>query len=176
MMRSLSLSCLVLASALAASFRAIPCPAQVVTPPPIARIPSIAITGPQGEHAEIDEAQLQTMNRRTVTVRNGHTGVAEDYEGVLLSDLLAQVGAPHPLKGAAFADYIVAEGADHYRVVLSLAEVTPSFHPGDVLVADRFDGQPLSNVEGPFKLVVSEDKLPARWINNLVSIRLTQAQ
>lgn len=176
MKRSIPLTCLVLGwTLLAPLYRAERCFAQADPAAPIAQIPGIALTGAQGQHAVVDAAQLQTMNRRSVTVRNGHTGVTEDYEGVRLSDLLARIGAPSPLKGNAFAEYVVAEGADHYRVVLSLAEVTSSFHPGEVLVADRCDGQPLGDDQGPFKLIVSEDKLPSRWVHNLVSITLAQA-
>jgi hypothetical protein len=69
------------------------------------------------------------------------------------------------------AGYIVAEGADKYRAVYSLAEVDPAFHAGTVIVADREDGQPMAK-DGPFKLVNTEDKRPARWVRNLVSIQM----
>jgi hypothetical protein len=46
-------------------------------------------------------------------------------------------------------------------IVLSLAEVDSSFHGGQVLVADTRDGHPLAD-SGPFELIVSDDKRPAR--------------
>jgi hypothetical protein len=177
MKRSSPLACLVLGwTLLAPPYSTEPCFAQAEPATPVAQIPGIALTGAQGQHAVIDAAQLQTMNRRSVVVRNRQTGVTEDYEGVLLSDLLTRIGAPNQLKGSALANYVVAEGADHYRVVLSLAEVVSSFHPGEVIVADRCDGQPLGEDQGPFKLIVSDDKLPSRWVHNLVSITLAQAK
>jgi hypothetical protein len=36
------------------------------------------------------------------------------------------------------------------------------------------DGKPLDAHSGPFKLVVSEDKRPARSVRNLVSIELKE--
>ena len=37
--------------------------------------------------------------------------------------------------------YLVATGSDGYSVILSLAEVDPSFHEGQVLVVDARDSQ-----------------------------------
>jgi len=88
------------------------------------------------------------------------------------------MGAPlgKELHGEALANYIVATGSDGYQAVLALAEVDPSFHPGEVLVADTMDGKPLDAHSGPLKLVVTEDKRPARSVRNLVSIELKSAQ
>jgi len=111
-------------------------------------------------------------------MHNPHTNADESYSGVRLFDLLAKVGAPlgNELRGKALANYVVAKGSDGYRVVLALGEVDPSFHPGEVLVADSMNGQPLDAHSGPFKLVVTEDKRPARSVRNLVSIELKEAQ
>lgn len=76
------------------------------------------------------------------------------------------------LRGKALAQYIVASGTDGYQTVLALGEVDPSFHPGEVVVADTMDGQPLDAHSGPLKLVVTEDKHPARSVRNLVEIEL----
>jgi hypothetical protein len=131
-------------------------------------------------HAEIwlKPADLKAMPRKTVVIHNGHTDADEKYEGVLLADLLTKYGAPvgKDLHGIALAYYIVATGADRYKAVFSLAELDPSFHPGDVLVADTLDGKELEARSGPFKLVVTEDKRPARGVRNLVSLRLLGAE
>jgi hypothetical protein len=50
-----------------------------------------------------------------------------------------------------------------YRAVFALAESDPSFHAGEV-VADAMDGKPLDTGSGPFKLVITEDKRPARSV------------
>jgi len=55
-------------------------------------------------------------------------------------------------------------GADGYQVVLALAEIDPTFHLGEVLVADTMNGKPLDEHCGPFKLLVTEDKRPARSV------------
>lgn len=133
---------------------------------------------PFHENTRISPAEFKTLPHTTVTVHNAHSNADEKYEGVLLGDLLTKYGAPlgKELHGVALAAYIVASGADGYVAVFSLAEVDPSFHPGDVLVADTMDGKALDARSGPLKLVVTEDKCPARGVRNLVSLELKIAK
>jgi hypothetical protein len=122
-------------------------------------------------------AEFRALPHVTVTVHNAHADAEETYSGVPLAALLAKLDAPlgEHLRGKALASYIVATGSDGYSVVLSIAEADPSFHGGEILVADTRDGQPLGK-SGPFQLIVSEDKRPARWVHNLVSISLQDAR
>lgn len=114
------------------------------------------------------------MPHITVTIHNAHSNADETYSGVRLVDLLANMGTPagNNLRGKALAQYIVASGSDGYQTVLSLGEVDPAFHPGEVLVTDAMEGKPLDSHSGPLKLVVTEDKQPARSVRNLVQIEL----
>ena len=123
-------------------------------------------------------AELKALPHTSVTFHNAHTNADETYAGVRLADLLAKMGAPlgSDLRGKALSDYVVATGSDGYKAVLALGEVDPSFHPGEVIVADTMEGKPLDAHSGPFKLVVTEDKRPARSVRNLVSIELKSAQ
>jgi hypothetical protein len=118
--------------------------------------------------------ELKSMPHVTVVFHNTHTNSEETYSGVRLADLLAKVGAPlgSELRGEALTNFVVATGADGYKAVLALAEVDPGFHPGEVVVADTMDGKPLDAHSGPLKLVVTEDKRPARSVRNLTDIEL----
>ncbi len=111
------------------------------------------------------------MPHKSVSVYNQHTKAHETYSGVPLADLLGKVAAPlgESVRGKAFLIGVVAEGMDHYSVLYALAEVDPSIHTGDVIVADSMDGQKLGK-DGAFKMVSSEEKRPARWVRNLTSI------
>ena len=123
-------------------------------------------------------SDLKALPRSTVAVHNEHSKADETYSGVRLADVLAKMGAPlgHDLRGAALSAYLVATGSDGYVAVLALAEVDPTFHSGEVIIADTMNGAPLDPKSGPFKLVVTEDKRPARWVRNLVSIELKSAK
>lgn len=122
-------------------------------------------------------SELKALPRTTITVHNEHSNAGETYAGVRVSDLLAKMNVPlgKDLRGAVLTSYVVASGSDGYQALIALAEVDPSFHNGEVIVADTMNGQPLDAKSGPFKLVVTEDKRPARWVRNLVSIELKSA-
>jgi hypothetical protein len=122
-------------------------------------------------------ADLKALPHVTVTFHNTHTNADETYSGVRLAELLAKLGTPlgADLRGKALANYVVATGSDGYQSVIALGEIDPSFHPGEVIVADAMDGKSLDPHSGPFKLVVTEDKRPARSVRNLVSIELKSA-
>jgi len=133
---------------------------------------------PFKEEFTVKAAELKAMPRKTVTVHNAHSNADETYEGVEVEELLRKYGAPlgKELHGYALAYYVVATGSDGYEAVLSLGEVDTSFHPGDVIVADTMNGKPLDARNGPFKLVVTEDKRPARSVRNLVGLQMKVAQ
>ena len=120
---------------------------------------------------------LKPLPHKTVTVHNPHTNADETYSGVPLIELLEKEGVPHghDIRGKWLSAYLVATGSDGYKAVITLAEADPEFHPGDILVADWMDGKPLDAKTGPFRLVVTEDKRPARSVHNLVSIELKMA-
>jgi hypothetical protein len=132
---------------------------------------------PYHEDFLVKPGDFKSLPHTTLTIHNGHSNRDESYSGVLLVQLLAKAGAPlgKELRGIALSSYLVATGSDGYQVVLSLAEVDPAFHPGTVLVADSLNGQPLDAKSGPYKLVVSEDKRPARCVRNLTTLEIKSA-
>src|SRR5665213_2794544 len=123
---------------------------------------TLKLTGPAGQTATLSAADLAKMPQVRFTF-DAH-GQKHDYEGPLLIDLLAKVGAPtgKALGGAALADVVLVTAADGYQVALGLGEADPGTRPNRIIVADRSDGTPLSAKEGPFKLVIEGDLRPAR--------------
>jgi hypothetical protein len=119
---------------------------------------------------------LKNMPRKKLSVVNPHNQKTENYEGVLLEDLLRKAGVPQGenLRGPALATYILAEAADGYRVVFSLAELDSGIVGSEVLVADTMDGAAPGAREGPFRLVAPHEKRPARWMRMLKSITVVR--
>jgi len=138
----------------------------------------LVVTGAPGQRAVFTPRSLREYPQTTITVFDHHANQKETYGGVPLIDLLAKLGVPHgkDLMGKVLADYVVATGSDGYKSVIALGEVDPAFHPGVVLVADTLDGKPLDAKTGPFRLVVSQDKRPARSVRNLVTIEVKTAE
>ena len=122
-------------------------------------------------------ADLKNMPRKKLTVVNPHDKKTEVYEGVLLEELLRKVGVPQGenLRGPSMASYVLAEAADGYRVVFSLAELDSGILDSEVIVVDTMDGAPLGAQQGPFRLVAPHEKRPARWVRMLKAITVVRA-
>jgi hypothetical protein len=131
---------------------------------------SLSLKGPDGQTATMRAADLAALPRVKFTF-DAH-GQKHDYEGPLLIDVLAKVGAPtgKALGGKALADVVLVTAADGYQVALGLAEADPNTRPNRIIVADRADGAPLAAKDGPFKLVIEGDLRPARAARNVTEI------
>lgn len=137
----------------------------------------LTITALDGKSTTFTPENIAAMPHKSVSVYNHHTKANETYSGVPLADLLGKVGVPlgENVRGKLFLIGVIAEGTDHYSVLYALAEIDPSIHAGDVIVADSIDGKKLGN-DGMFKMVSTEEKRPARWVRNLASIRVIEAR
>ena len=101
-------------------------------------------------------------------------GKQHTFKGVMLWTILDSAGVTlgKDLRGENLAKYVVAKASDGYEVVFSLPEIDPEFSDKIILLAHEVDGKPLAATEGPFRLVVAQDKKHARWIRQLTSIQV----
>ena len=131
----------------------------------------------EGKTLTLSPEELAALPHKSVSVFNAHSKTNETYSGVPLADLLSKVGVPlgESVRGKLFLTGVVASGADGYGVLYSLAEVDPSIHTGDVIVADTVDGKKLDK-DGAFRMVSSEERRPARWVRNLESISVVKVE
>jgi hypothetical protein len=70
----------------------------------------------------------------------------------------------------------VAEAADGYRVVIALPEMDPAFTDKEIVLAFLKDGKPLDEKEGPYRIVIPDEKRPARWIRQLTALKIVNLQ
>jgi DMSO/TMAO reductase YedYZ molybdopterin-dependent catalytic subunit len=145
----------------------------------VVRAPSAALTI-QGDIAApltVTAKDLAAMPRETVSVTD-QDGSQVTYEGVPLRDVLQRAGIElgKELRGKALASYLVAKGRDGYEVVFSLGELGTAFGNEQILLADKRQGKPLFEYQGPFRLVCPGDKAGARSIRMLDTIELVRLQ
>ena len=133
---------------------------------------TLSLSGEAGQHARLSAADFAALPH--VYMQVTQHGQAHAYDGVLLSELLAKVGAPHGegIKGRELATVVRVSARDGYQVVVSLAETDAITRSARMIVADREAGAPLKSDDGPFRLVVEDDLRPARSARQVERIEL----
>ena len=135
------------------------------------RQPSSAlyIVGTVNNPAKYDSTALQALKTTEETVQ-GNT-----YSGVLLYDLLQQVGVQTAHKKNDFLHKGIAViGSDGYSCVLADGEIEPRFGNEQVLIAFNLNGKPLAESNGFARLVVPGDQKMGRFVSNLVEIQVVE--
>jgi hypothetical protein len=123
---------------------------------------TLSLAGEAGQTASLSAADLAALPHVHLSVKQH--GEVHAYDGVILGDLLAKVGAPRgeAIKGPELATVVRFTAKDGYQVVLDLAQTDPITRTSRVIVADREAGERLKPEEGPFRLVIEDDLRPAR--------------
>lgn len=123
---------------------------------------------------KLEGSNLAELPRQTAVLKDH--GRQIKYEGVLLQDVLAHNGVDFGkgLRGNQLSSYVVAIGTDGYQVVYSLADFDPTITNSAIILADKRDGRPLGANEGPLRIIVPEDKRPARSVRLLKEIDVVQ--
>ena len=67
------------------------------------------------------------------------------------------------------------EAKDGYRATFAWAELDSTFADKAVYVVTKRDGKPLSEKEGPFRLVAPGEKRAARWVRQVTALRIRHA-
>jgi hypothetical protein len=136
---------------------------------------TLVVNGVGGSSATISVADLAKLPQQTVKVADH--GTPATFEGVLLSDVLAKVAVPAGEKfhSTAASYYLLVEAKDGYRATFAWAELDSTFMDKSVYVVTMRDGKPLSEKEGPFRLVAPGDKRAARWVRQVTALSIRQA-
>ncbi|UKT64257.1 molybdopterin-dependent oxidoreductase [Pedobacter mucosus] len=134
---------------------------------------AVKISGELSKPLSVTVADLQKMPRITVS-RKDKDNKEHQYAGVSLSSLLTSLGATtgKDLRGENLTKYVIVEASDGYQVIFSLAELDPDFTDDKIILADTIDNALLATADGPFRIIVQNDKKPARCIKQVNSIRI----
>jgi DMSO/TMAO reductase YedYZ molybdopterin-dependent catalytic subunit len=121
-------------------------------------------------------ADIAAMPHTTLKGKT-HDGKEHTFDGVPMSELLHRAGLPQgeEVRGPILARYILVSAHDGYRTIFSLPEFDPAFTDNRALLADKMDGQPLSDRDGPLRLVIPAEKREARWVRMVERIEILSA-
>jgi DMSO/TMAO reductase YedYZ molybdopterin-dependent catalytic subunit len=128
------------------------------------------LSGAINKPATFNLAALQALPAVTKTV-----GTAT-YTGVSLWDLLNAAGIQTnaAVKNDLLGFYVIATGTDGYRVILSLAELSPDFGNQPDIVAYAQNGATLPGT-GFARLVIPNDGKAGRYVSNLIALEVVSA-
>lgn len=145
--------------------------AQIVKPA------EVTISGEVTSPMAINNDDLHKFTQTTVA-RKDHDGKDHSYSGVVLAEILKKAGAAlgADLKGKNLTKYILITAADNYQVVFTLAELDKAYTDRTIILADQVDGKPLPAGEGPFRIIVQDEKKPARCIREVTAIQVLSAK
>jgi DMSO/TMAO reductase YedYZ molybdopterin-dependent catalytic subunit len=146
-------------------------------PGPGARPPAALTVNGEVEHPlRLTVEDLAKLPRQSVRARDRENKESA-FEGVPLVEILKAAGVKfgEDLRGPNLALYLVVEASDGYRVVFALSELDPASADRIILLADHRDGQPLAPREGPLRVIVPGEKRFARWVRQVVALKVGRA-
>jgi hypothetical protein len=102
--------------------------------------PSLIVDGGNGKTVTLTAAHLSKLPQHTVNAADH--GAPATFEGVLLSDVLAEVDSPsgEKLRGKLMSQYLLVEAADGYRAVFALQELDAGFTDRKIDLVTQRDG------------------------------------
>jgi DMSO/TMAO reductase YedYZ molybdopterin-dependent catalytic subunit len=136
---------------------------------------TLTVQGDIASPLSLTADDLAKMPRETASVP-APDGSKIVYEGVTLLAVLQKAGAPFgkQLRGKVLTTYVLAKAQDGYQVVFTLGEIDPDFGNETILLADKRDGKPLPDKQGPFRLVCPNDHEGARSIRMLQTLEVVR--
>jgi hypothetical protein len=132
---------------------------------------SIALSGDVPSPRTVTSADLAKLPPASIRASD-HGQPEATYEGTRVADVLALAGLQLNLRGPGLMRYAVASASDGYRVLYTLSEFDSGFVATPAIVAWKKNGVALDTVAGPCRIVVADQKRPARWIRMLTGIEI----
>jgi hypothetical protein len=142
----------------------------------LASCQQLTIQNESGKQTVLARPEIEALPR--VKVTTGASGSSTTFEGVALKALLERAGVrfEESMKGKRMASCLLVEAADGYRVVIALPELDPAFTDKQVVLAFLKDGKPLDAKEGPYRIVIPDEKRMARWVRQVTTLKIVDVQ
>ena len=125
----------------------------------------------------LSRADLDALPHVKVTASE-HSSTPATFEGPTLKSVLEKAGVTfgESMKGKRLAACLLVEAADGYRAVIALPELDPAFTDKQTVLALLRDGKPLNEKEGPYRIVIPDEKRMARWVRQVTTLKIVDVQ
>jgi hypothetical protein len=131
----------------------------------------LTIQSETGKPTVLSRADIEALPHSKIT-----TGAAESpvtFDVVTLKSVLERSGISFDkLSGKRLASCLLVEAADGYRVVIALPELDPAFTDKQIYLAFLKNGKPLDEKEGPYRIVIPDEKRMARWVRQVTTLKV----
>jgi len=133
----------------------------------------LTIQTDSGKQVLLSRSELEALPHVKVTASEHSSGTVI-FEGVPLKSVLekAGVGFGESMKGKRLSNCLLVEAADGYRAVIALPELDPAFTDKQTMLAFLRDGKPLGEKEGPYRIVIPDEKRMARWVKQVTKLKI----
>jgi len=138
---------------------------------------TLTVQTDSGKQVVLSRTDLEALPHVKVTASE-HSSGPMNFEGVTLKSILEKAGVTfgESMKGKRLTNCLLVEGADGYRVVIALPELDPGFTDKQTLLAFLRDGKPLREKEGPYRIVIPDEKRMARWVRQVTTLKIVDVQ
>jgi hypothetical protein len=142
----------------------------------IASCQQLTIRAEDGKQTVLARADIEALPHVKVTTAASGTSIT--FEGVSLKAGLERggVGFGQTMKGKRLASCLLVEAGDGYRVVIALPELDEAFTDKQFVLAFLKDGKPLDDKEGPYRIVIPDEKRMARWVRQVTVLKIADVQ
>jgi hypothetical protein len=129
-----------------------------------------------GKQTVLTRADIEALPHRKVSTGASDSPIT--FEGVAVGTALekAGIGLGESLRGKRLASCLLVEGADGYRAVIALPEIDPAFTDKQIVLAFLRNGKPLDEKEGPYRIVIPDEKRMARWVRQVTTLKIVNVE
>jgi hypothetical protein len=134
----------------------------------------VTVQADAGKQVILSRSDIESLAHIQVTAGTPADPVV--FEGVTLRSVLekAGVGFGESLKGKRLASCLMIQAADGYRVMVALPELDPAFTDKKVLLVFLRNGKPMDEKEGPYRVVIPDEKRMARWVRQVTKLTIVE--
>jgi hypothetical protein len=142
----------------------------------IASCQQLTVRAENGKQTTLTRTDIEALPH--VKVTSTASGASMTFEGASLKSVLERggVGFGQVMKGKQLASCLLVEAADGYRVVIALPEIDEAFNDKQFVLAFLKDGKPLDEKEGPYRIVIPDEKRMARWVRQVTALKIAAVE
>jgi len=130
-----------------------------------------------GNQVILNRTDLEALPHVRVSAAE-HSSAPVGFEGVTVKSVLERAGVVFgdSMRGKRLTNCLLVEGADGYRVVIALPELDPAFTDKQTLLVFAREGKPLGEKDGPYRIVIPDEKRMARWVRQVKVLKVVDVQ